>query len=175
MGISGTLGVAFAGIGYGLSKGFAALKVKFFNKPASGDMNFMKSNDKFYQNVSNRTDIDPNGALDVIAHGNSNMIEMNINGNRILADSRTAANIIQHSAEYNGQNIRLLSCSTGSTENGFAQNLANKLNVKVTAPNDLLWARPDGSTFIAPKLPNGMPDLSNLGRLVDFFPGGIIK
>ena len=33
MGISGTLGVAFAGIGYGLSKGFTALKLKFFSKP----------------------------------------------------------------------------------------------------------------------------------------------
>lgn len=32
MGISGTLGAAFAGIGYGLAKGFSALKVKFFNK-----------------------------------------------------------------------------------------------------------------------------------------------
>ena len=33
MAVSGTLGAAFAGIGYGLSKGFTALKIKFSGKP----------------------------------------------------------------------------------------------------------------------------------------------
>lgn len=49
--------------------------------------------------------------------------------------------MIKQNPQYKkGQTIRLLSCSTGSISNGFAQRLANKLGVKVEAPVDVLWA-----------------------------------
>ena len=71
----------------------------------------------------------------------------------------------------------LLSCYTGSTENGFAQNLANKLNIRVTAPNDILWAYPNGRMVVAPPsiIDVSKPDLSKIGGFVDFMPGGNIR
>lgn len=54
---------------------------------------------------------------------------------------RLLASIIRHSEGWNGQNIRLLSCSTGkqnAEEYCFAEELANALGVKVKAPNDVL-------------------------------------
>ena len=34
-------------------------------------------------------------------------------------------------------------------DNGFAQNLANKLNVEVYAPTNYLWSTPNGNYFVA--------------------------
>lgn len=45
----------------------------------------------------------------------------------------------------------MLSCNTGNTDKTgdcFAQLLANELGIKVTAPNDVLYALPDGSNYI---------------------------
>jgi hypothetical protein len=33
----------------------------------------------------------------------------------------------------------MLSCSTGTLPDGFAQNLSNKMNKEVIAPSDILW------------------------------------
>lgn len=60
---------------------------------------------------------------------------------------RFLANYILHSTGYNGQNIRLLSCSTGKSVDGaycFAEELANILGVEVYAPNDTLYIFPSG-------------------------------
>lgn len=40
--------------------------------------------------------------------------------------------------------VRLLSCSTGSVDDGFAQQLANALGVEVEAPSDVLIVAPNG-------------------------------
>ena len=73
-----------------------------------------------------------------------------------------------------GQPIRLLSCDTGSSTSGFAQNLANKLNVVVEAPTKLVWAYPNGKYFVAGRRkdnPN-LPDMNNPGVFKKFYPGG---
>ena len=44
--------------------------------------------------------------------------------------------------------VRLLSCETGKGEECFAQLLADELQVEVSAPNDILWARIDHSFTI---------------------------
>lgn len=57
------------------------------------------------------------------------------------------ASIIRHSDGWNGQKIRLLSCSTGKQEGDnycFAEELANALGVEVKAPNDVLYISPAG-------------------------------
>lgn len=100
-----------------------------------GARNFMDDNDSFYKAVSQRTDIDKN-SFDIIAHGTSNTI----NGKIVEVDHRMVARILQHSPNYHGQNIRLLSCNMGALSDGFAQNLANKLGVTVEAPSNFLWA-----------------------------------
>ena len=52
-------------------------------------------------------------------------------------DERTLANIIRSRKDYNNEEIILISCNTGNSDNVkvcFAQKLANELGVKVHAP-----------------------------------------
>jgi hypothetical protein len=69
-------------------------------------------------------------------------------------------------SEFTGQPIRLLSCGTGALPNGLAQNLANKLGVTVIAPNDIIWAFPNGRLTIGPA------PLTNTGSFLPFSPEG---
>ncbi|MEW8029213.1 MAG: hypothetical protein AB2806_15945, partial [Candidatus Thiodiazotropha sp.] len=140
------------------------------NAAAPGPVNFMADSDRFFINSSRRPDIDPDGYFDVVAHGSPNRIQIETTNGPVLVDHRTAARLIQQQPGYNGQNIRLFSCSTGACDTGFAQNLANKLNVEVQAPTDLLWAYPSGRTLVAPKAINGQPDLNSLGEIRNFLP-----
>ena len=55
---------------------------------------------------------------------------------------------------------------------GFAQNLANKLNVTVWAPSDYLWAYSDGTYVIAAKTKSSQPDQTKKGKFIKFVPGG---
>ena len=76
--------------------------------------------------------------------------------------------------EERGQPIRLLSCDTGSSNSGFAQNLANKLGVVVEAPTKLVWELQNGKYFVAARNPNNpnRPDYKNQSKFVKFYPGG---
>jgi hypothetical protein len=146
---------------------------------AAGDASFMHAGDEFFRYIQNRKDIDPGGVFDIIAHGTSIAIEVKHVGSRIMINSRIAAQLISRLPNYRkGQAIRLLSCNTGADDAGFAQNLANKLNVVVYAPAKTLWAWPDGSHLIADKSarggPNGqsIPDMNSLGTFRKFVPGG---
>jgi len=118
--------------------------------PPPSEVNFMKSDDPFFLNASKRADVGPDGQFDVIAHGNETQIEINTAEGAKLVDASEAADYIRAADGYDGQDVRLLSCSTGADADGFAQQLANELGVKVTAPNDILWSRPDGSLEVAP-------------------------
>ena len=114
-----------------------------------GSIDYMDKNDSFSKFIKNRKDIDSNGFYDIIAHGSPISIQVNHNGKNIKINHRIAAKLLKSNKKYNGQGVRLLSCSTGKIENGFAQNLANKLKVPVMAPTDILWATPNGSYFVA--------------------------
>ena len=77
---------------------------------------------------------------------------------------RLLASIIRHSDGWNGQKIRLLSCSTGKQEGDdycFAEELANALGVEVKAPNDILFIRPNGRMSIG---------FLGEGKMIPFFP-----
>lgn len=132
----------------------------------------MDANDAFVSNISRRADVDANGYFDVIAHGTPNGIQITHNGQHMIVDHRTAARLIQNSDSYNGQAIRLLSCNTGALDNGFAQNLANKLNVEVLAPTNYLWSTPNGNYFVAGMTNSRVPDMSDIGSFKLFLPGG---
>ena len=129
----------------------------------------VETNDRFLVNASRRNDVDPAGFFDVVAHGSPNKIQIQTTNGPVLVDHRVAARLIQQSPGYNGQGVRLLSCSTGACDTGFAQNLANKLGVEVHAPTDLLWAYPSGKMLVAPQGPNG-PNLSAQGGFRVFVP-----
>ena len=137
-----------------------------------GDATFMDSDDSFLEYIQNRVDVDANGYYDIIAHGTANGIQITHNGQHIIVDHRTAARLIQNANGYNGQGIRLLSCNTGALDNGFAQNLANQLNVEVYAPTNYLWATQDGNYFVAGMTNQGCPNMSELGMFRVFIPGG---
>lgn len=83
------------------------------------------------------------GFFDIAAHGTPNAIEYG--SESMMLSARELARIIQHNKDYKGEKIRLLSCSTGSADNGFAQQLANALGVEVEAPSDILFVYPNGS------------------------------
>lgn len=77
---------------------------------------------------------------------------------------RLLASIIRHSDGWNGQKIRLLSCSTGKQEGDdycFAEELANALGVEVKAPNDLLYIYPSGRISVGP---------TGKGKIISFLP-----
>lgn len=100
------------------------------------------------------------GYFDFAAHGAPNAIEYG--SADMMLSARDVANIIRHNKNYKGEKVRLLSCYTGSTENGFAQNLANALGVEVEAPSDVLLVYPNGKFKIG---------YDGMGKMVTFKPG----
>lgn len=142
--------------------------------PSPGSVNLMDENDNFMKYISNSSDIDVEGRIDVIGHGRSNSIEWAINGKNYSLNHRELAKMVKSKEKIKGKIIRLLSCDTGADENGFAQNLANKLNIVVEAPTKLVWAYPNGKYIVASRSKTNpkVPDLNCLGRFKRFYPGG---
>ena len=85
------------------------------------------------------------GFYDVAMHGSPTAVGFGTR--KVNMSPRLLANIIRHRADYHGEKIRLLSCSTGlRVDNGycFAEELANALGVIVEAPDMELFIWPDG-------------------------------
>lgn len=83
--------------------------------------------------------------FDVAMHGSPSAVGFGTGETNM--SPRLLASIIRHSDGWNGQKIRLLSCSTGKQEGEnycFAEELANALGVEVKAPNDVLYISPAG-------------------------------
>ena len=57
--------------------------------------------------------------------------------------------MLRSDPEYHGGQIRLLSCGVGSSESGFAQELADELGVNILAPTESLWTADGGELFIS--------------------------
>lgn len=74
------------------------------------------------------------------------------------------SSVIRHSDGWNGQKIRLLSCSTGKQSGDaycFAEELANALGVEVKAPNDTLYIYKSGRMHVGNQ---------GAGKFVSFMP-----
>lgn len=140
----------------------------------SGDIAFKSGKLDFFDYISRRNDVDANGVLDIVAHGGADCIQISHNGENIKIDSRMLAKLIRKNAQYKSQGIRLLSCNTGSLPNGFAQNLANKLGVPVSAPNKLLWSDETGKYHVAgrSRINKMRPSSIDVGEFITFYPGG---
>lgn len=138
-----------------------------------GSKDYMKPGDPFSQSIKNRKDKDVDGFYDVVAHGTTGTILVEHNGKQINIDHRTLAKLLANNKESNGKPIRLFSCNTGKVDSGFAQNLANKLNIPVKAPTEYVWARPNGSYFIAGAMTIDdkiYPDFSQPGKFKTYYP-----
>lgn len=104
-----------------------------------------------------------NGYYDVALHGLNRYAQFF--GTNIGSD--TLAKIIKSRSDYNGEPIRLISCSTGKeVESGicFAQELVNYLKVKVIVPNDIIWVKSNGTYSL------GKNRNVNSSKLVPFYP-----
>lgn len=87
---------------------------------------------------------------DFLIHGQPNLVEYETtNGQWIQLTAEDYAEALKQDEEYHGGNIRLLACKSGMLNDGFAQQLANIMNVKVIAPTQTLWIRADGEMFIS--------------------------
>lgn len=86
------------------------------------------------------------GFYDVAMHGSPTAVGFGTR--KVNMSPRLLANIIRHRADYHGEKIRLLSCSTGlRVDNGycFAEELANALGVIVEAPDMEVYTDPKGN------------------------------
>ncbi|MCR5308046.1 MAG: hypothetical protein K6E24_03535 [bacterium] len=147
----------------------------------SSDANWMEPNDKFSEYVNYRKEKDPNGYLDIVAHGTKYTIIYYHNGVEYTLKAKHVAKMIKNMKSFKGNGVRLLSCNTGGDPRGFAQNLANKLGVPVLAPNNLLWTYSDktGRLDVAPRKSNIVgnkdfqrPNLTQQGSFITFYPKG---
>lgn len=83
--------------------------------------------------------------FDVALHGSQTAVGFGTEETNM--SPRLLASVIRHSEGWDGQKIRLLSCSTGKPngdEYCFAEELANALGVTVKAPNDVLYISEHG-------------------------------
>lgn len=142
--------------------------------PASLDI-IGDTNDNYKNYINLRKDVDVDGYLDVVAHGNSSSVRLtDVNGSHDIGH-RELARLIKNRKDYKRIGVRLLSCETGMGADSIAQDLANKLGVPVKAPTKIFWANPDGTHFVSEKKmqPGPLePDRRKLGIFKTFYPGG---
>ncbi|WP_410871441.1 hypothetical protein [Nocardia sp. A7] len=120
------------------------------------------------------------GVFDVGVHGHTHSVGLQIQDgaaylsqNHRLFNHREISKLIRLKGWIPGQPIRLISCSTGKEAKGFAQNLSNKLGVRVLAPTDVLWVYPSGATRVAPFASDGVSMNSKIaGKFKWFYPHG---
>ncbi len=99
-----------------------------------GSVDYMSSDDKFSLSIKKRKDIDPGDYLDIIAHGGSKSITIKHNDRAITISHNAFARYLLAKGVLTKKKIRLLSCNTGLIPHGFAQGLADRLNMEVLAP-----------------------------------------
>lgn len=105
-----------------------AINAKTANFVTTDINNYESLYGEFVENVPKKA-----GYYDIKAHGSNSSIKIY----NSVVDENELAKILFSRINYNGENIRLLSCFTGSEENGtcFAQKLADLLKVNVLAPD----------------------------------------
>lgn len=86
----------------------------------------------------------------VVCHGSEYCVYMYTNeGEEIEYSAEEFAERIANATSYMGKDIRLMACNTGSKNDGFAQQLANIMGVKVLAPTEAIWINSYGKIFIS--------------------------
>lgn len=109
---------------------------------------YMNKNDAAYKVYDKIVPLE--GFEDLLCHGTSEKLfhESNI-GVGTYYTAQEFADIIRKDASFRDKKIRLLSCNTGSSATGFAQQLANELGVDVLAPTETLWINDNGELFVS--------------------------
>ena len=84
------------------------------------------------------------GSYTVVMHGNSDSTY--VGADPISADD--LGTMLENDPNYHGEPVRLFSCETGQGTDPYAQELADRLGVDVSAPDQLAWADINGNTFV---------------------------
>lgn len=108
---------------------------------------FVNPDDRLYKNGSRVKPLEP--YTDILCHGTpTELLIYGNNGEEWSYSAKEAVQMILNSQEYNGGDIRLLSCSTGNGEECIAQQIANQLGVNVLAPTETLYINEEGKLFV---------------------------
>lgn len=86
------------------------------------------------------------GYLDVVMHGDATGTQADIGGQRTDFTAEQTAQLIESTRSWDHRPIRLMSCSTG--QEGYAQQLADRLRVPVYAPDEALSVYANGRTTV---------------------------
>ncbi len=87
---------------------------------------------------------------DFALHGHPDSVDYTSNiGIFTQFTAKEFADILRLDPAYKGGNVRLLCCSTGKEDTGFAYQLSKELGVKVKAPTELLWINSNGDMYIS--------------------------
>jgi hypothetical protein len=90
------------------------------------------------------------GYVDVIVHGDANHFYVTRDQVDIALDHRALATYLKKHG-IDAQKLRLISCDTGKSAFGIAQNLANKLQIEVLAPSLSAWIDSAGNVGVGKK------------------------
>ena len=124
------------------------VKLEKSNNLSAYARQYINKSDQLYELANSIKPID--GFEDFIIHGQPHIVEYETNlGEWIQLTPKDFADSLSLDKEYHGGNIRLLSCKSGMLDDGFAQQLANIMGVKVMAPTETLWVNRFGELFIA--------------------------
>jgi len=80
------------------------------------------------------------GGYGLDVHGTDSTVQLVENDGALRELSPDDFAVVVRNTGRDGQPIRLFSCDTGASPNGFAQELADELGVAVTAPDNLVWS-----------------------------------
>ena len=98
---------------------------------------------------------------------------VNVEGRSLTAHD-LASFLESDKSDWRGEPIRLFSCNTGKGDDPFAQKLADRLGVPVTAPTELAWSDISGNSWSATKTKNAKGDWVSTwppdGKWVTFSP-----
>lgn len=110
-------------------------------------INLFDTSDPLYVEAYSMEEED--GFENVCMHGSPNSVQRIINGVPTNYSAVEFAEYLRKTKEYNGTDLKLLSCSTGKGDNSFAQQLSKELGIKVKAPDDdVYYAVEEGIAFV---------------------------
>lgn len=101
------------------------------------------------------------GEYTVDAHGSPEAVSV---GDTKL-DAAELAELVRSDPDWKNRPVRLFSCNTGKGERPIAADLAAELNVKVTAPKDLVWSNSKGESWV------GSREMKMVGGTLQWVPG----
>lgn len=89
------------------------------------------------------------GFVNVCMHGSPQSVQRIIDGVPQNFTAAEFAELLKSNKKYNGEDLKLLSCSTGKGDNSFAQQLSKELGIRVKAPDDdVYYAVEEGVAFV---------------------------